>query len=210
MTPNEVVEQVRDIIQDTVATYRYSDAMLVRYVNQVVRRIAMLRPDLFVKRGTFTVVSNVSQQSLTISGAARLAKIIRVDNGSAIEEVDFDHFTRADKDWMQNTAGIPTKYMRIPQNPLGFYLYPRPSSALSLLVEYVASPTIVAASSQLDLPDIYFGTVVDGVVFLVESMDDESVNSQRAKLFYDSFVGSLGTSLRLNSYVDAGRAITNE
>lgn len=210
MTPNDVIEHVRDIVQDTVPTYRYSDAMLVRFVNQVVRRIAMLRPDLFVTRGVFTVASNASEQVLTTSGAARLVKVIRVVNGSAIEEVDLDHFIRADASWIQNSAGIPTKYMRMAQNPLGFYLYPRPSSALSILVEYVASPSIVAASSQLALPDIYFGSVVDGVVFLVESMDNESVNSNRAKLFYDSFVGSLGTSLRLNSYIDTGRAITNE
>lgn len=210
MTPNEVIEHVRDIIQDTISPQRYSDAMLVRYVNQTVRRIAMLRPDLFVKRGNDTVSANVSEQVLGISNAARLSRIIRVVNGSALEEVDLAAFTRADRDWTTTTAGIPTKYMRVPQNPLGYFLYPRPSSAISLLVEYVESPTIVTASSQLALPDLYFGSVVDGVVFLVESMDNESINTNRAKLFYESFAASLGTSLRANTYIDSGVLVTNE
>jgi hypothetical protein len=43
---------------------------------------------------------------------------------------------------------------------------------------------------------------VDGVVFLAESIDNEHVNSGRAKLFQDSFVQGLGVSLQSRTITD--------
>lgn len=54
----------------------------------------------------------------------------------------------------------------------------------------------------IDLPDAYFTVIVDGVIFLAESVDDEHVNSGRAKLYQDSFVQSLGVSLQSRILTD--------
>jgi hypothetical protein len=43
---------------------------------------------------------------------------------------------------------------------------------------------------------------VDGVIFLAESIDNEHVNSGRAKLFQESFVQSLGVSLQSRAITD--------
>jgi hypothetical protein len=59
------------------------------------------------------------------------------------------------------------------------------------------------------LSDAFFGTIVDGVVYLVESMDDEHVQSGRAKLFLDSFVATLGTSAQTNDVVDDRQPATS-
>jgi hypothetical protein len=49
---------------------------------------------------------------------------------------------------------------------------------------------------------VYFPIVVDGVVFLAESIDDEHVNTNRAKLFQDSFMQGLGVSLQSRTITD--------
>ena len=47
MILDDVIIEVRRIIQDTNIPYRYSDDVLLGFANQGLKRIAMLRPDLF-------------------------------------------------------------------------------------------------------------------------------------------------------------------
>jgi hypothetical protein len=52
------------------------------------------------------------------------------------------------------------------------------------------------------VPDSFLTTVVDGTVYLAESVDNEHVDSGRAKLFYDSFVQSLGVNAQSRVITD--------
>jgi len=64
-------------------------------------------------------------------------------------------------------------------------------------------PTDYALNDPITAPiDAYFPTVVDGTVYLAESVDDEHVNSGRAKLFLDAFTQSLGVSLQSREITD--------
>lgn len=202
MTPADVITEVRRIVQDEKAPYRYSDAMLLGYVNQTLRRMVVLRPDLFSEVVDVATTPDVVEQTLP-SSAVRLVEIFRVRGGNAIEEVDRDQFDRAYPQWPSDPAGAPTKYMRHPRNPRAYFLYPRPQSGVVLVGEYVETPPNYAVSDTIAaLPDAYLSTLVDGTVYLVESMDDEHINSGRAKLFLDSFVEALGTSLRARAVLD--------
>ena len=95
-------------------------------------------------------------------------------------------------------------YARHVRNPTKFFVYPRPTAGISLIGEYVNTPaTYTAVSNTIaNLPDTYLPSLVDCVVFLAESVDDEHVNSGRAKLYYDSFVQSLGANLGLRPLTD--------
>jgi hypothetical protein len=61
---------------------------------------------------------------------------------------------------------------------------------------YTLAQTITAVS------DAYFPSLVDGTVFLAESVDNEYINSGRAKLFFDSFVSGLGVALQSRVITD--------
>lgn len=202
MTPAEVITEVRRLIQDTDAPYRNSDAVLLGFVNHTVRRMVMLRPDLFTTITDISTVADLSEQTLP-STAVRLVEIFRVKNGASIEEVARDDFDKAYRQWTTDPAGIPTKYMRHPRNPRAYFLYPRPSTGVVLVGEYVTTPPTYALTDPIAvLPDAYFAPVVDGTVYLAASVDDEYVNSGRAKLFLDSFLQGLGTSLQSRSVTD--------
>ena len=71
MQVGKVIEQVRNIIQDTGDSPRYPDAMLVGYVNMAVQSIAVARPDLFacidwVDLNSGAVVVNAPPDSIRI------------------------------------------------------------------------------------------------------------------------------------------------
>lgn len=202
MTPAQIITEVRRLIQDDATPVRYSDAVLLGFVNQTIKRMATLRPDLFTSVADIPTSSGQVYQIIPSDGG-RLVEVFGVTSGEAIEEVNRDEFNRAYPAWKTDAAGIPTKYMRHSRNPKGFFLYPRPQAGVQLLAEYVVSPPNYTLSQFIANPPAeYFTVLVDGTVFLAESVDNEHVNSGRAKLFYDSFVQSLGVSGQAREITD--------
>jgi hypothetical protein len=206
MTPADVITEVRRIVQDESVPYRYSDAVLLGYVNQTLKRMAVLRPDLFSDIVDIPTVTASAVQSLP-ANAIRLLDIFQVKDGPAINEVDRETMNRNYPNWMFEAPGTPVNFMRHVKNPDRFFLYPRPQAGVVLVGEYAATPPNYAVGDTIAvLSDVYFPVVVDGTVFLAESIDDEHVQSGRAKLFYDSFVQQLGTNLQSRKVTDTKNA----
>lgn len=195
MTPSDIIVECRRLLNDTTSPYRYSDTMLLGYVNQVLKRTAVLRPDLFGVLGDIAVTANSSIQSLP-ANAHRLIDIFQVKDGDAVTEVDRETMARNHPSWMSETAGTPVNFMRHIRNPTKFFVYPRPTSDVVLVGEYAATPADYTIGQTITAPPpSFFGALVDGVMFLASSVDDEHVNSGRAKVFLDSFTQQLGVSL---------------
>lgn len=202
MTPSEVITEARRLIQDTKTPYRYSDAVMLGFVNQTLKRMVMLRPDLFAVIADFSTTANTVLQSCP-ADSTRLIEIFQVKDGNAITEVNRETLDRTVPNWQNDTAGQPVNFMRHVRNPNRFFLYPRPASGVQLVGEYAQTPPDYTLDQEVTYPtDAYFPAVVDGVVFLAESIDNEHVNSGRAKLFQDSFVQALGVALQSRTITD--------
>lgn len=202
MTPNEVITEVRRLIQDTKVTYRYSDTVLLGFVNQTLKKMAVLRPDLFAVIADFTTVANTVLQSCP-TDSVRLMQIFQIKSGDAVTEVSKETLDQMYPNWVNEVAGIPVNFMRHVRNPNKFFVYPRPSSGVILVGEYAQSPATYALNDTVALlPDAYLTSVVEGAVYLAESVDNEHVSSGRAKLFQDAFVQGLGVSLQSRVITD--------
>jgi hypothetical protein len=206
VTPNEIITEVRRLIQDTKVTYRYSDAIMLGWVNQTLKRTAVLRPDLFGVIGDIATTPNVVLQS-TPSDSLRLIQIFQVKNGDAVTEVDREVFDQTYPGWVNEAAGTPVNFMRHVRNPNKFFVYPRPTSGVILVGEYAQVPPDYALNDTIALiPEAYFPVLIDGVVFLAESVDDEHVNSQRAALFQKNYTEALGASVSNRVVTDTKQA----
>jgi hypothetical protein len=202
MTPNEVITEVRRLIQDTRTTYRYSDDVLLGFVNQTLKRMVLLRPDIFGVYTTFTTTPNTVIQSCP-ADSARLIEVFQVQGGNAVTEVSRETLDRTAPGWQEEAAGQPVNFMRHVRNPNKFFVYPRPTTGVVLVGEYAQTPPNYTLNQTITYPtDTYFPVLVDGVVFLAESIDNEHVNSNRAKLFYDAFVQGLGVSMQSRTITD--------
>ena len=185
--------------------YRYSDTDLLGYVNQALRRMVVFRPTLFSTTTTVPLTANSVIQQLPVD-AHRLVQIFYITNYNSVNEVQREVLERGYPQWVSDPAGIPLNFIRHPRNATQFFLYPRPIANLTAVVEYVAEPATYALNDTiLHLKDTYLGVVVDGVVWLGSSIDDEHVNSNRAKLFLDSFTQALGVDLQQQAIVDNER-----
>lgn len=202
MTPADVMAEARILVQDTRSPNRNTDASLLRFVNQTLKRIALLRPDLFGYIGDIPLVANSAVQS-TPGDSGRLVEIFGVKGGNSVTEVSRDMLDQNYPGWFSSPAGTPVNFMRHVRNPNRFFVYPRPTAGIILEGEYVKVPRDYATTETIELlPDSYFPSVVDGVVFLIESVDDEHVNSGRAKLFQDAFAQTLGVNLQSRVVTD--------
>lgn len=202
MTPNEIITEARRLIQDTKTPYRYSDTVMLGFVNQTLKRMVTIRPDLFAVIGDFPTAANTVLQSCP-ADSTRLIEIFQVKNGNAITEVNRATLDRTVPNWQNEDAGQPVNFMRHVRNPNRFFVYPRPEAGVVLVGEYAQTPPDYTLDQEIAYPtDAYFPVAVDGVVFLAESIDNEHVNSGRAKLFQDAFVQGLGVSLQSRTITD--------
>lgn len=202
MTPTDIITEARVLVQDTRQPYRYSDTLLLGWVNQTLKRMAVLRPDLFSAIGDIATTADTVLQSCP-ADSLRLTEIFQIKNGDAVTEVSRDTLDQMYPNWVNEASGTPVNFMRHVRNPNKFFLYPRPTTGIVLIGEYVQVPPAYTAGQTItSLPDAYLPVAVDGVVFLAESVDSEHVSSGRAKLFQESFNQTLATGLQVRVITD--------
>lgn len=202
MTPNEVITEVRRLIQDTKVPYRYSDAVMLGFVNQTFKKMVVLRPDLFAVIGDFATTAGSVLQDCP-ADSTRLIEVFQVKGGNAITEVTRRVLDQTSPSWVSDPPGAPVNFMRHVRNPNRFFVYPAPVAGTVLVGEYAQTPPDYTLDQEVTFPtDAYFPVVVDGTVFLAESIDNEHVNSNRAKLFQDAFVQALGVGLQSRTVTD--------
>jgi len=203
MTPQQVIDQVRVLISDdnTLMPERFSDADLLGFVNQAVKRSSMLRPDLFIVDTDITPTAEQVEQELPAT-VTRIMEVHRVVGGGAIGEVDKETMDRSAPNWTTETPDVPVNWMRHPRNPRRYFLYPAPSTGTQISVEYIEVPSDYALGDTITLPDSYKGAIIDCTVYLAEVVDNEHVETQRAKTFLDSFMQAMGVDLTQRELVD--------
>lgn len=206
MILNDVVTEARRLLQDISAPQRYSDTVLIGFANQTLKRMSVLRPDLFAYIGEIPTTAGAVIQSPP-SDSIRVIEIFQVKDGSGITEVDRNALDQTYPGWMNDTAAPTVNWMRHVRNPNKFFIYPKAPAGQVLIGEYAQTPPNYTGAQTVELiPDAFFPVVVDGTVFLAESVDNEHVNSNRAQLFQQSFTQALGVSAQARSLTDTEEA----
>lgn len=221
MNITDVVGEVRKVIQDIGTDSvsgvqiepRLSNEVLVGFANQALKRIAVLRPDLFIQSGQYPCIAGVEQNLAEhFDRSVRLVDVFRAQVGefaeSSVTEINRETLDQSYPNWPSAVSGRCINFMRYVRDSNRFFIYPPPTSppeSQILHLSYVESPKDYVFDDGEDialLSDAYFPCVVDATVFVAASMNEESVNNRRAELFYKSFVNVLGISTQSRSITD--------
>lgn len=206
MKLSSVITEVRRIVQDVNAPQRYSDTMLLGFANQTLKRMAVLRPDLFAYIGEIPTTAGQVLQSAP-SDSLRITEIFQVKNGNGVIEVNRESLDQTYPQWMNEAAGPCVNWMRHTRNNNKFFIYPKAPAGQVLIAEYAQTPKSYTADEDVELlPEAFFPIVVDGTVFLTESVDNEHVNSNRAQLFQQTFTQALGVNAQSRSITNTEEA----
>jgi hypothetical protein len=199
-TVADVVVEVRELVLDETVPFRYSDDFLVRKVNQVLRRMVIVRPDLFTEVETITTVAgslqacpadSVRLMDVTLNGAKRAPKEV---NQSVLDMM----FPK----WNDGANGPTENWMRFPRDPNRFYVYPPSAGGETITIAFAKSTPTYVMNDIIRLQDAYFPVVVDGASWLVEMIDAEHAESGRAKVFKDAYDGALAAGLAVRKLAD--------
>lgn len=205
MTPRQIIDSVRKTIQDNQllrSTDEYIDDTLLEYVNQIIKRTAVLRPDLFTTVRDIPTTPDVVEQSMPFD-SMRLTDIFSVRDGNAITEVSRLTMDRSSPNWTQTTAGSPVNWMRHTKNPNRFFLYPRPSDGTELVAEYVQSPFEYSLNEEIALlPDGYMPVIATGVVGMVLSTQGPNNDMSVANAYLERYTQMLGVALQTRAVTD--------
>jgi hypothetical protein len=182
------VATARSILNDTDPTaYRYSDADLLQYGNDALDQMVTLVPSLFYVEGEMECVAG-ALQALNFADARALVVIRNIKDGAAIIPANKPTLDLFDPSWISGTAGAAKNWMGVEGDPVRFYLYPPSPNGQTLNIIYIRNPQEYTSSQDTGLPPVYTDAIADYIVYRAESRDDESVVSQRAQAFYQSFV----------------------
>lgn len=203
-TVGEVITDVREFVQDTQAPYRYSDAFLERKVNLILRRTALLRPDLFTTQATLTCVTGALQACP--SDSIRIMDVLANNIGAAVKEVNQEVLDMVAPAWEALPVGNAENWMRYNRDPNRFYLYPSAQAGVTISIAYAKSPAFVTSANNITMPDAYQPCLVDGVCWLIEAVDAEHVESGRSKMFQDSYKELLTADLSARKITDTPAA----
>lgn len=213
MTPQDIIPDVRVLVSDTDATeYRYSDADMLRWFNQSVQRISHLRPELFSSFEDFACATNQVVQTLP-ADCIRLMEVLYVVGGSAVHETVFEALTQSVPTYAADAAGPAINWARYPRDARSFVIYPKAPASQTLRVNYAKMPAPYTLSDTVTPAlDNYRSAIIDCMVYLAMSVDDEHVNSNRAQQHYRMFAEALGISGQSAAITDAekGRSVEGE
>ena len=185
---------------DETVPFRYSDDFLVRKVNQVLRRMVIVRPDLFTAVETITTVAGALQSCPADS--VRLMDVALNGDSRVPKEVNQDVLDMMFPKWNDGAEGPTENWMRFPRDPNRFYVYPPSAGGETLTIAFAKSTPTYVMNDTIQLQDAYFPAVVDGASWLVEMIDAEHAESGRAKVFKDAYDGALAAGLAVRKLTD--------
>jgi hypothetical protein len=209
VTPADIIVDVRRMAQDNGllrSPDSYIQSTLLGYTNQTLKHIATLRPDLFTLMGDIPTQPNVVEQVMP-ADSIRLTNIFAIKDGPAVLEVSRQMMDYSYPQWRSEPAGLPVNYMRHPQNPNRYFLYPKPQPGVVLMGEYVQAPPAYAEDEQIALlPDSFLPTVVSGVLMLIAGTENPTRNTERYTQFEKAFIAALETNMRSRTLTDKADA----
>lgn len=200
MTPNSVIPEVRALIKDADATaYRNQDTDILLAINRAVKRVALVRPDLFTTITTLPLVAGVLQ---TVPNFGRIVEVFGMTAGSSVTEANREIMDNLTPTWRSVAQATPTNWMRHSRDPNKFFVSPPSNGVGSLDVEYTIAPATYGLADPIPLQETYSPAVVDMTVAEIEWADDENVLNQRADVFYKRSVTALTGALEQRMLTD--------
>ena len=215
ITGANLLLRIEDTLQDTT-NVRWSEAELLRYINDAQREIVNLRPDASADHANVQLATGTEQAIPDVG--LRLIKVVRnmsAAGGSAtgkrvIRIVDREILDSQAPDWHDPTVTgdaahttVVKHYVFDEDDPRKYYVYPGVSGNAFVEIVFSRSPTDLAnTSATLYVADIYANAIIDFVLYRAYMKDAEFAgNQQRASSHYQLFVGSVTQGAQVQTIV---------
>lgn len=212
LNPQTIIDGVQDDLgEDSSSPSFWTDADCVRYINQALSQLAVVRPDAFAKTYSYLLPSTGTKQAIP-SGHYRLLSVVRnMGTDGVTPGYPVRHITRAEIDAFQNWhKGSGTSFVRNYHydpdvDPYFFYVWPYKKSGTNVYLEIVSctphtTVTTANQSSNLDYPldDRYLEPIRAWMMRCAYLKQTSKYSAEKAQTLEQSFYTMLGVKGKID------------
>ena len=215
LTAANVITRAQDLLQDATGV-RWTEAELLRYLNDGRRETCVIRPDLYAISSVQTLAAG-TKQSVPSDGSRFMDALrnVNADNtpGRAVRVIEREILDAQVPNWHSARTGVIRHFMFDERTPSIYLVYPPATAGQKLEIFYAQTPTdITNTATELTNENIYAHALVDYILFRSFSKDGEFAgNSERAALHFRQFAALLtgGSTVAAivspNTFSDGGK-----
>ena len=223
-TGQNLIDEVRRIIHDESATFRWADAELIDYINAGQRAIVVLVPEAnLIETVVDLTTSRIARQSIP-SGGIKFIKATQnyANDGTTpqgtIRYAEKDALDTYEPSWeyvstKEDAANYFEHFCHDSREPKVFYLYPAPATNDKRVgILYSANPTeLSAVGSTVSLSDEYTESLIAYVTYRALTKEGrESMPSTFGQDLYNQFLATLGIKRAVEASVSASEVAAPE
>jgi hypothetical protein len=221
----DLIDEVAGLLNDEDFTY-WSSGFHLASINSGQLQIALLKPDASITAKAYKLVAGVRQtlpdgsasfkdpQDATLPAGTKLIRVVLnmgatgLVPGRAPTIIDMDMVSATKPNWAADTAHAVVKhFMYDEKDPKVFWVSPpQPSSAQGyVLVNYNSIPvnvTSYSGTAAISLPDEYYLTLLDWMMFKAYTKDTDEAYANRALYYRDAFFQGLGLQAQIERTED--------
>jgi hypothetical protein len=194
VTAQTILARVRTQLIDELATKRWSDDELLRWLSDGQRTLVAMDPTIN-EVCTALLLDIGTKQSLPENGFILLdiKRNMGADGltpGRAVTIISRENMDRVDPDWhASRRSDITMHYLYDPQQPTTYYVWP-PSTGQSYLdvSRSETPPDFTTLDDAMVIPDIYQTALFDYVMFRAHQKDtDYAAGNEKAQMYLQLF-----------------------
>lgn len=194
-----ILEELGSFLHD-VGGAVWPSAIKLGYLNEAVKTVALLRPDVMATVAEVTLTADTPLQSIPTDGDRLLYVVRNVATGRPIRKIHREAINDVAIGWTPATLTEIDHYMFDEENPRYFYVYPVPDAALVVEIVYAKTPSVVDADSvSVGIPDIYLSPLKDFVLAKCFGMETKGSDYGKSTYYMQSFYNALGVKLQNES-----------
>lgn len=200
-----LIASIRDQLHDTIATYRWSDAELLRYLSLGQNQIVSYIPEANAVEVVHAISDTNPRRTISATGV-QFVKVIcnaattvgNLPTGS-VTYVEEDQLNQWEPDWRTTAPTSPDAdnyyqhYLFDRREPTRFSLYPRPTSGTKVRVlEAQECAELATAADNLTLSATYNPALVDYGLYRALAKEGRHQDPAKAIKHLDNFLAALG------------------
>ena len=214
LTGDYIIGRCQQTLFDTSGTAWDKTAILLPALNATLRRLAALKPNVYVKRGIVTMVDGPTQ-TIPADGLAFIRALWNlqsdgVTRGRAILTQSIEQYTTFDPDWPSATPDTTIIVaLNSDEDPKTFDTSPPAISGMKALVMYSAIPSLAASTDIIPVDDSYEDLIYFGTLAHAYEKNTNQGDTSKASFYFNLFMSGINPQWMAEKMVIGDKPDTN-
>jgi len=191
ITGEELLFNLGVLLNDQNETIWDQDIKL-DFINEGLAAVVLFRPDATSTTESVALTADTPKQSIPSDGVRFLDVMMNTD-GDPVRKISRETMNESVPSWTTAAGSAIEHYMFDEENPKTFWVYPVPSSAISVELSYSKQPDeFDEDATELGIDETYLGAVKEYVLYRCLGMESTGQDLNKSVSHLNNFFSILG------------------